>query len=325
VNELLSVPYALYAVNGVEGPQGLQGPKGDKGDKGDEGDPGPQGLKGDKGDKGDQGSIGLQGPMGPQGPPGEVGGENMQINFNDNGESGGDEELLYDEESNHMTIGALEINPDAVLEISSTTGALLLPRMTTAQRNAINAAEGMMIYNIDVHKFQGFVGDSGVITVAASTIAAVTYFIGDDGVTTDYPAQTFTPSATGLLENIVFTVSSLSPGFQLTVELYQGDTPGIGTFFHQQNIVINSLGDITVNFPPTFILEQGQIYHFILRPTVVSSNFIGVLKGDLSGNHDGGSLYYYNASNGSFDSAHPDDLHFSVNSLVNNQGWVDLH
>ena len=35
----------------------------------------------------------------------------------------------------------------AKLDISSTTGALLIPRMTTTQRDALTAVDGMLIYN----------------------------------------------------------------------------------------------------------------------------------------------------------------------------------
>ena len=35
----------------------------------------------------------------------------------------------------------------AILELQSTVGALLLPRMTTTQRDALTAVDGMLIYN----------------------------------------------------------------------------------------------------------------------------------------------------------------------------------
>ncbi|MCX7697570.1 MAG: hypothetical protein N2Z72_07765, partial [Bacteroidales bacterium] len=39
-------------------------------------------------------------------------------------------------------------DPSAILELRSTTGGLLIPRMTTAQRNAItNPAHSLLIYN----------------------------------------------------------------------------------------------------------------------------------------------------------------------------------
>lgn len=41
------------------------------------------------------------------------------------------------------------------LEVSSTTGAFMLPRMTTTQRDALTAANGMLIYNTTDDKIQG--------------------------------------------------------------------------------------------------------------------------------------------------------------------------
>lgn len=58
VNELLSVPYALYSLNGVPGPQGPQGAAGATGPTGPAGADGPQGP------------AGPAGPIGPQGPDG---------------------------------------------------------------------------------------------------------------------------------------------------------------------------------------------------------------------------------------------------------------
>ena len=336
-SELLSVPYALYAANGdVPGPQGLQGEKGDpgtpgaqgeKGEKGDEGDPGnegPQGAPGLKGEKGDKGDTGLQGP---QGPAGLVEGDNRQVIFNNNGETGADQEFLYDKTSNHMAIGTPAINPDAALEIKSTTGAFLLPRLTTEERNALNASEGMVIYNTDLQKFQGFAGDSGTATIALSEVAMATYFIGDDGVNIEYVAQTFTPQFSGYLQRFEFNVSSLSPGFQLSIELYEGDTPGIGFFFDQQIITINSLGWNVVEYAPTFLLSDTQIYHFILKPAIVSSDILGILQSNTlpEGEHTGGSMFSFDSGSGTFIPSASKDIDFKVSSLINTQRWVDLH
>lgn len=50
---------------------------------------------------------------------------------------------------NARTLIGADADPatSAVLELQSTTGALLLPRMTTAQRDAMTAVDGMLIYN----------------------------------------------------------------------------------------------------------------------------------------------------------------------------------
>ena len=75
VQELLSVPYALYAAtsgNG-EGPQGPQGETGPQGPQGEPGPAGPQGEQGPAGPQGEQGPAGPQGEQGPAGPQGEQG------------------------------------------------------------------------------------------------------------------------------------------------------------------------------------------------------------------------------------------------------------
>jgi hypothetical protein len=59
-------------------------------------------------------------------------------------------------------IGTASPNSSAALDISSTNGALLLPRMTTAQRNALTPAAGMMVFNTDIQKFQGYTGPYSV-------------------------------------------------------------------------------------------------------------------------------------------------------------------
>ena len=53
-------------------------------------------------------------------------------------------------------IGTAAPAASALLELASTTGALLLPRMTTTQRDALTAVNGMLIYNTTAAKFQGY-------------------------------------------------------------------------------------------------------------------------------------------------------------------------
>ncbi|MBK6835680.1 MAG: hypothetical protein IPG89_15945 [Bacteroidetes bacterium] len=50
-------------------------------------------------------------------------------------------------------------NSSAVLDVVSTTGGFLAPRLTTVQRNAIvSSASGLMIYNIACGNFQYYNG-----------------------------------------------------------------------------------------------------------------------------------------------------------------------
>jgi len=56
----------------------------------------------------------------------------------------------------NVGIGTETPGVSAKLEIASTTGALLLSRMTTVQRDALTAVNGMLIYNSTDNKFQGY-------------------------------------------------------------------------------------------------------------------------------------------------------------------------
>lgn len=351
---------------GDKGDPGEDGADGAKGDKGDPGNPGPPGPKGDKGDKGDPGDVGdegpqgaqgpagpqgaagpagptgppgptgptgpagptgPQGPEGPQGPPGPIFGENQQILFNDNDAGGGDPSFLFDKNTNHMTLGANTINSSAALEISSTTGSLLLPRMTTAQRDQLTPTGGMMIYNTTLKKFQGYVEDFNYAPVAESEVSTATHDIYNDGVDNTAVAQTFTPFLSGDIKSIEIKVDAFEPGMILKMELNSGDTPGTGTLLNIQDVTVNSTGWYVVNFPSGISLSSGSVYHFIIRPTTVSSDVLSILRSNVTppGEHDGGTIWLYDSSSGEFNALSDDDLDFKVTSFVNGQGWVDLH
>jgi len=45
-------------------------------------------------------------------------------------------------------------SPQGSLDVVSTTGAFIVPRMTTTQRNALTPVNGMIIYNTSMGVFQ---------------------------------------------------------------------------------------------------------------------------------------------------------------------------
>jgi hypothetical protein len=57
-------------------------------------------------------------------------------------------------------IGTSSPDTSALLDLSSTTGALIVPRMTTDQRNALTATAGMIIFNTTTSTFQGYTGST---------------------------------------------------------------------------------------------------------------------------------------------------------------------
>ena len=54
----------------------------------------------------------------------------------------------------HVGLGTISPVTSALLELSSTTGALLLSRMTTTQKNALTPVNGMIVYDSTLGKFQ---------------------------------------------------------------------------------------------------------------------------------------------------------------------------
>lgn len=61
-----------------------------------------------------------------------------------------------------MGIGTDSPATSAALDIVSTTGALVMPRMSTTERDALTAVDGMVIYNTTVSGFQGRAAGSWV-------------------------------------------------------------------------------------------------------------------------------------------------------------------
>lgn len=75
-------------------------------------------------------------------------------------DSGTTERMRIDSSGN---VGIGDPSPSAPLTVTSTTGGVLLPRMTTTQMNAISSpANGEMIYNTTANKFYGYAGGAWV-------------------------------------------------------------------------------------------------------------------------------------------------------------------
>ena len=83
----------------------------------------------------------------------------------------------------YAQVGINTNNPDAsaALDITSTTGGLLPPRMTTTERDAISAAKGLVLFNTTLNTLQINEGDATTANWVSLSSAATspTYSIGD--------------------------------------------------------------------------------------------------------------------------------------------------
>jgi hypothetical protein len=62
-------------------------------------------------------------------------------------------------------IGIGTTDPQGALDVSSTKGGFIVPRMTEAQRDALTAVDGMIIYNTSVNKFNFYENGAWVAKV----------------------------------------------------------------------------------------------------------------------------------------------------------------
>ncbi len=79
--------------------------------------------------------------------------------YNDGGGLDKDNTFVMDHATGHIGMGAAPAN-DVALDVVSTTAAFRPPSMTTAQRDALTASAGMMIYNTTTNTMQFYNGSA---------------------------------------------------------------------------------------------------------------------------------------------------------------------
>ncbi len=97
------------------------------------------------------------------------------------------------------SIGTNNPDPSSALDITSTDKGLLAPRMTTAQRDAIQSpAEGLIIYNLDVHCLEWYNGTNWFnnCTVPSVLVATLDCAAGTASAATATENTAYTGTAT---------------------------------------------------------------------------------------------------------------------------------
>jgi hypothetical protein len=164
-----------------------------------------------------------------------------------------------------LAIGTISPNAGAALEINSTTGALLLPRMTTSQRDAISPEFGMMIYNTSLHTGQLYTGPS----VTAEQPDGNPF----EGVSM---GQSFIASKTGYLSTISLMSSTVQTG---TLNIYEGEGT-TGGILSSQSATVNGgfiFTDIVLS-APLYVIAGGTytiITDLTLRGSFDQASYAG--------------------------------------------------
>jgi hypothetical protein len=99
-------------------------------------------------------------------------------------------------------VGIDNINPDpsSVLDLSSTSKGVLIPRMTTAQRQGIvSPASGLLVFDTTINKFFYFINTQWIVLDAwtGGASSSISYTAGSVGVGTTTPRGKFDVDGTG--------------------------------------------------------------------------------------------------------------------------------
>ena len=191
----------------------------------------------------------------------------------------------------NVGIGTETPNTSAALEIKSNTGSLLIPRMTTADRNNLNASEGMIIYNKSDSTYQGFSKNytSYNPTIDQSQLAI------DNGFGPNDKSQTFTAGLTGALSSVKVLLNCMMGPQSGTIFIRSG-SGNAGSILYQSNIVINyNDGGSWVTINPIGVnVIAGSVYtiNIVNQGGFGPESQIDWLCRIDQDNYSGGHLYY---------------------------------
>lgn len=219
-------------------------------------------------------------------------------------------------------IGTTSPNSSAALEINSTTGALLMPRMTTAQRDALTPVEGMILYNTTVSKFQGYtLGTAFDLPIVDQQQTSINNGGGEDR------AQSFTAGISGNLSAIELPLASGRMGTSsVNIAIKAGDGVS-GPILSTQTFTIPSGGTVwyTLNLSGVSVVAGSQYtIHVTLVDPAVNCGGICYDWGLTDGDTYSGGQYYYGGSpdGGGFDCAFKTYVQAEVPKVLT---WVNLH
>ena len=206
------------------------------------------------------------------------------------------------------TVGIGTSNPDtnAILDLSSTSKALLLPRLKASAVASLPGKSGMMVYNTDTGSFAGMARADSVVTANTATRPYI-LILGGKFISV---GQTYTAPSTFKIAK--FGVELAHSTNTLTLNIYQGLGTS-GRLLGKSSIIPTESGTniYYFNFSSDNIkLQKGEVYTLEFVPT-------GIMYMTYTGNtFGGGYLRLEEQEYGFF------DLFFEMISEVD--AWIPL-
>jgi hypothetical protein len=219
-------------------------------------------------------------------------------------------------------IGTSSPNTSAGIDMNTTTGALLLPRLTISQRDLLTPAEGMMIYNLDELKFQGYTYAYGE-DYGSPVIDQVQSLFNNASISLD-KSQSFQAGISGILNNVKVRLNTAGPGGTVTIKIRAG-IGNWGAILYQEDVYVSYVsGGFLYSINPTnVIVSAGQSYTINITNVFINpfdSDFDWFL--DTNNPYPQGDFYYDGMNITNFDAVFETSV---MPLLPSTLQWVNLH
>jgi len=217
-------------------------------------------------------------------------------------------------------IGTSSPNTSAGIDMNTTTGALLLPRLTISQRDLLTPAEGMMIYNLDELKFQGYTYGEDY---GSPVIDQVQSLFNNANISLD-KSQSFQAGISGILNNVKVRLNTAGPGGTVTIKIRAGIGNG-GAILYQEDVYVSYVsGGFLYSINPTnVIVSAGQSYTINITNVFINpfdSDFDWFM--DINNPYPQGDFYYDGMNITNFDAVFETSV---MPLLPSTLQWVNLH
>jgi len=217
-------------------------------------------------------------------------------------------------------IGTSSPNTSAGIDMNTTTGALLLPRLTISQRDLLTPAEGMMIYNLDELKFQGYTYGEDY---GSPVIDQVQSLFNNANISLD-KSQSFQARISGILNNVKVRLNTAGPGGTVTIKIRAGIGNG-GAILYQEDVYVSYVsGGFLYSINPTnVIVSAGQSYTINITNVFINpfdSDFDWFM--DINNPYPQGDFYYDGMNITNFDAVFETSV---MPLLPSTLQWVNLH
>ncbi|KYG65693.1 hypothetical protein AZI86_01050 [Bdellovibrio bacteriovorus] len=228
--------------------------------------------------------------------------------------------LIYQATGN-VGIGTASPNTSAALDVSSTSKGVLMPRMTTAQRNAIaSPASGLHIYNTDTKRLEFFDGSNWSYSTANNIVRAKSSLSQSGSGVRSFNTKPFDSLNEFNLSTGRF--QPVSAGKYLIIARHDGQGMAVGGHLFARVAKNGVLGDY--NFTRSTSSSNAYVEVVTVLDLNGTSDYVEINYDISSGNTTSSEFIAYPLTAAGASSAGADNLgnHTLAQNLVTGSNWI---